>query len=285
MAHIGEECRLCSICVLCAVQRVTECQLLRHGVTRLFVDIRETHANRMDQVILAAIRMTNSRHSQKGIGLLTVMQFKESIRDGLLFHQRGPDVFRLNKCQVPFPILFCYVIVGKCGEIADKGKRRSHCRRFTVSRIIAIANRYVLIQINIVDTSVIGRERCDHFILLFLKSLLFQQQLLLFQAGLVPTAVPEEEENHQRGDGEDDAAEQAHVIPQRINKPVIIKPGGIAIGDDLGVVTAQNIDAPVDEFQQPFIADFNTKAAVISACSLMHRQPLIPTVSKDVICT
>ena len=132
MAHVREKSSLGPIGLLGSVQSVPERLLLRQRFSHIFINIGEAHANSVNDMIIPVLRMTNTRHSQHGIGFLPIVQFKKAVRNDLLCCKRGADVFRLNESKIVFSVRLRHMIVGKSSEIPQEGEfcPDPHSKRF-----------------------------------------------------------------------------------------------------------------------------------------------------------
>ena len=73
MAHIGQERRLRLIGFFCLSQSLVECLVPIQCFPGLFIYVGESHAYRVDEIILPVFRVTDPRHPKEFIGFHPVI--------------------------------------------------------------------------------------------------------------------------------------------------------------------------------------------------------------------
>ena len=116
VAHVGKERGFGFVCFLSYRKRVAERLILCHVLPGFLVNIRKAHTNRMDDVVLPVLRMTDAGHANHLVGFFPVPVHKVTVADYETFFQRRPYGFRVNKVQETFPVTVCnklFRILGK----------------------------------------------------------------------------------------------------------------------------------------------------------------------------
>ena len=178
MTHVGQECRLCTVCLFGSRKRITEHLFLCHILAHLCIDIREAHADRMHAVVIPIFHMPDARHPQHRVPLLPVSDFQEPICDERLFQKFFPDPFRTYEIRKAFLIAFRDMPFTELPENLLIGEMLSGTRGFLEQFVRQITDRLVFIEVHIVDAAVIRGERHNHVVLL-LALFLFRNQTVL----------------------------------------------------------------------------------------------------------
>ena len=112
MAHIGEEGGLGFIGLLCGFQRFAESVAARHRLAHLGVDDRQSQTDRVNNMIVTILRMTDARHTDHLIVLSAVALGQIAEGDDRLVEQPSPDVIGIDKIDEVGAVLFIDKIVG-----------------------------------------------------------------------------------------------------------------------------------------------------------------------------
>ena len=81
MAHVGKERGFGFVCFLSYRKRVAERLILCHVLPGFLVNIRKAHTNRMDDVVLPVLRMTDAGHAKHLVGFFPVPVHKVTVAD------------------------------------------------------------------------------------------------------------------------------------------------------------------------------------------------------------
>ncbi len=129
-------------------------------------------------MICAVVRMSDSCHPEHFITFVFPFPHEIAVGDDRLFFQGSTDIDRTDKVEEACAVIFRNIAFGIFCEDFMKGKLRSLCGGDVILVLIAVADAVIRIQIDIIDTPVIGSKRRDHVILLGAHFLLFQQLIL-----------------------------------------------------------------------------------------------------------
>ncbi len=108
-------------------------------------------------------------------------------------------------------------------------------------------------------------------------------RFLFFDFFFGTSYIPEKQKNKESSNGKKDWSDHSHMIRKRILETVGIQSSGISERNILRIIFAQHIDAAVQQFQQPFVANLYTEAMGVVVARLAKEQTFILPVPQDVV--
>ena len=178
MAHVGEEGRLGPVGLLRCRQGITESLIFGERLSCLLIHIGKAGAHIVNAVIVRVLRIRDSRKADHLIGFLPVAGNLIAVGDDGLFLQTLTDSVGLNELQEVFQIGLGHITVGVGRDRGEIGEVIPHPEAVLQIGMGLIADTPVLVQLQIIDTPVVGRQGRHHLLQLF-ASLLFLKELIL----------------------------------------------------------------------------------------------------------
>ena len=104
MAHIGKERRFCPVGLLRHVERFRQRFIFRHCFTHFGIDIRKSHPDRVNEVVVPVLRAPDTGHTDHLIVFATVPLCQIPVSDDRLRLEALPDRRRINETEEAFPV-------------------------------------------------------------------------------------------------------------------------------------------------------------------------------------
>ena len=179
MAHVGQECGFRFAGLLRSHQRITESLLLLHGVAGVGVHVHKAGAHAVD---LLPVLITCALNPGKADGLKAfapVTLYHIGMGNDAMPLQPFTDGVRLDEAQKLLPVRIRDILIGIGSHSGEIRKMLPDLKAWRIQiRVFLIADARILIQLQIINTPIVGSQRGDHLVLLLPMPFLLQQLFL-----------------------------------------------------------------------------------------------------------
>ena len=167
MAHAGQERRLGLVGFFCGGQCFAEGAICCQSVPHFGVDVCEPQTDRMNNMIVTVVWMTDTCHAQHFIILGVISSDQITIGDDVFCSQCFTYVVWLSKLSEPFLVVLIHIEITVFPDPFLIRKMFTFRNMGRIVRICTIANRLVGINIHVIYAAIIRRHGRDHTVQVF----------------------------------------------------------------------------------------------------------------------